>query len=186
MNKIWIALSLGGLTIASLVSARGSVDAPGIPPSEIFFNHDSGSEGGPSTCATGCAALNSDEDVLTETEFTRLLGECAQQPLDSDNLALETLLFYGSQTKAHLAARPGPDVDEGLRQFLKRELARDHVRLEIRVVDSTGVTRISLGPVVVPLGEKQHLHADQAQGFDGPEVSGTLKRVGLGHMWARF
>ena len=56
----------------------------------------------------------------------------------------------------------------------------------MRLVDDDGDERLLLSPTRVPLGVKQHLFPDRAVGFDPPEVSDTVRRVGEHHLWARL
>ena len=186
MTRSWIALSLSALALVSLAPVSVSTKVSDDSGSDARIEEDFVPSVNSSQCAAGCAALPDDREELGQVEFGRLLKECARSPLDGDNLALETLLFHGAQTLAYLDAPEGVGAADPLRDLLARELARDHVRLEVRVTDRSGAIRIALQPVVVPLGIKQHLHADQAQGLDAPEISGTIKRVGLRHLWARF
>ena len=86
-----------------------------------------------------------------------------------------------------MLARLGADgLDQQRLRFLRRELSRTQARLSVRIVDGEGVQRVRLGPVTMPLGIKQHLHADVCRRMQPPEISGTVYRVGQDHLWARL
>ena len=70
--------------------------------------------------------------------------------------------------------------------MLERELDRRHALLSVRLVDAAGKERLRLGPTRVPLGEKQHRLAEDTTDLQAPEVSGTVRRVGLHHLWTRL
>ncbi|WP_372369871.1 hypothetical protein [Candidatus Uabimicrobium sp. HlEnr_7] len=136
------------------------------------------------TCVTGCAAIPDTTPALTKKDFLRNLHLFANEPLSSKSLALETLLFYGEVTQNWL---PETSVlDKEHLQFLQRELQKTHVEIQLRVVDEKGIVRIELEPTVVKIGDKYHQHVHKTQEIQSLEISGTIKRVGLYHLWSRF
>ena len=137
-------------------------------------------------CATGCSAVPATIGSLDGPEIERLLSEFVGGPASEENQALETLLFHGAQVKDlwETLDRSALDAERGA--FLRRELARTHARLDVRFVDDRGVERLRLGDQRVPLGIKEHLFPIDTQGFQPPEISGTVRRVGLKHLWARL
>jgi hypothetical protein len=185
MRALAIA-SLCAVLVAPSVLPFG-VDAPSRPdtPSgpETIVEPDPDE---PPTCATGCAAAQDTLPALTAFEYARLLELMRAEPLTGDNEALETLLFHGERTRELMEAHGTEELDEEQNAFLERELARDHVRLEVRLVTEDGRERAHLGPVRVPLGEKQHLHPENTTDLTPPEISGTVRRVGLNHLWTRL
>ena len=70
--------------------------------------------------------------------------------------------------------------------LLEEELSRRTARLEVRFVNDADVERLRLEPTLVPLGVKQHLHPQHTLDLQPPEISGTVRRVGLRHLWTRL
>ena len=53
-------------------------------------------------------------------------------------------------------------------------------------MDERGVERLRLGNRRVPLGVKKHLLPADPGDLPPPEISGTVRRVGLHHLWTRL
>lgn len=141
---------------------------------------------GPEVCATGCAAASTAQTTLAAGDFHRLLGLYAHEALDGPRPALDELLFHAADT-LELASRHGLEgLDAPHRDLLLGEAARTHALLSVRFVDEAGTERLLLPPTRVPLGVKQHLFPELAAGFDPPEISGTVRRVGLDYLWTRL
>lgn len=131
-------------------------------------------------CEPGAAHALSDED------FSLWLRSYAQDPPAAPDLALETLLFYGPSTREQLDRLGYGPLDEAHRAVLDRELARDTVVVEMRLIDEDGALRALLPPREIPLVEKQHLTLEDS-GSLGPIIAGgKVKRVGLAHLWTRW
>ena len=105
------------------------------------------------------------------------MTRCAAEPLDETGRAFETLLFYGRQARQLLES-------EGA-AVLRRELARAHVRVSIRLTDERGVVRAELYPTRAPL-DRRHVFEMKTHNVQPLVVSGTVKRVGLYHLWKRL
>ena len=135
-------------------------------------------------CTNGCSLSKHDLPTLEASEFRDLLAAYAAGPLDETNAALETLLFHGDATVALLETRP-PALPEEHARFLARELARRHARIELRVIDVDGRELVRLDPTTVTLGVKAHVHPTRSS-LPPLEFSGTVKRVGLYHLWTRL
>ena len=136
-------------------------------------------------CAAGCSVAEPAVAKLGAGEIAHCLGKMADQPVGEASLELETLLFHAGQVIPYLqASGPGPLKSQQSR-FLKRELARSHAHLRLRVIDAEGKERMSFDRRV-PIGVKQHLHPEAADGFAPPEISFTIHRVGLHHLWTRL
>ena len=108
------------------------------------------------------------------------------QPMSADSPALEELLFHGERSRALLAQHGSWPLDATRAGFLETQLTSTHALLEVRLIDAHGVERMRLDPARFRLGERQHVHADQLVQLQPVEVSGTVKRVGLHHIWTRF
>lgn len=137
------------------------------------------------TCKSGCASITR-PDSPKEDKFTRLFRRFAGEKLLPGSEALETLLFFGPETRKRLAEGAGKELPATHRSFLSRELSRTHATLWIRIVDRKGKVRVSLGPKQVEIGHHFHFHADKGQRIQIPVFSGRVERVGVRHLWTRF
>ena len=149
---------------------------------------ESGSIGEPSSgsdCVGGCNAVKDTTDELTGKEIKELLAVVANGAAKRANHALETLLFHGRQVSSYVGERGADPLDTVQTQRLRAELAKTHTLISLRVIDSDGRVRMELCENV-PVGIKQHLHPTSADGFTPPEVSFTVQRVGLRHLWTRI
>lgn len=140
---------------------------------------------GVSNCASGCGPHNHPTPLLTETEYRRLLGEFSVGPLDETNAALEALLHYNRQTTALLQQLGSKPLDSERTAFLRRELSRDHVLWSFRVVDEAGTVRAEMKDMRVPL-DRRHVFDMEVRRLQPLITSGTVKRVGLHHLWTRI
>lgn len=140
---------------------------------------------GASTCASGCGPHNHPTPLLTVPEFRRLLSEYADGPLDESNAALEALLHYNRQTTALLQQLGSKPLDSERATFLRRELSRDHVLWSFRVVDEAGLVRAEMEDMRVPL-DRRHVFDMEVHRLQPLITSGTVKRVGLHHLWTRI
>lgn len=152
---------------------------------------------GPHVCASGCSANAHPTKPLTKKEFHRLMGEYARQPIreDKPDSALEELLYFNRQTLLFMD-RDGPIYFDGQGQeqrleaeraaFLRRELSRRHVYVEVRVVDENGVIRLWNKPARVPMDIRHGFVMENNRFPQYTEPTGTVKRVGLYHLWQRI
>lgn len=159
-------------TALALLALTGVISRAGEPPPE-------------KRCAAGCSAAGPPAAELGPAEIATCLEEIASQPLGEASLELETLLFHARQVVPYLHAKGLGPLRSEQTMFLKRELARTHAHIQIRVVDAAGKQRMTFDRRV-PIGVKQHLHPGEAQGFAPPEISFTIQRVGLHHLWSRL
>lgn len=137
------------------------------------------------TCVGSCSAVSDGPSKSDPAKIRGWLAEYAKQPMSSESPALEALLFHREATKLELLSVEGLSLDEGRAAFLERELQRSTAFLEVRVRDAAGKVRVHLPERRVALDEKQHIETenDLAQHV---EYSGTVKRVGLDHLWVRL
>jgi len=136
-------------------------------------------------CAAGCSVAGPPAAELSPAKIASCLGQIANQPLGEASLELETLLFHAGQVVPYLQDKGMAPLNSEQARFLKRELARTHAHIRLRIVDAEGNERMTFDRLV-PIGVKQHLHAKEAQGFAPPEISFTIHRVGLHHLWSRL
>ena len=175
--RTWILIATLFLFASSGSASRppGRADDPDVPvPSD------------PRGCAAGCAAIPIPSPDLTHEEFEDLLVRLATEPLTEMSPALETLLFHGAKAARHLATYGAAVLDDARARFLEEELARQEIWVAMRVVDEKGTVRARMAPTRIPLGERRHLHVDEATDLQPPEFSGTVRRVGLNHIWTRW
>ena len=137
-------------------------------------------------CEAGCSVGNHPIAPLTEAEYLELLGEFSASSGERRTEALETLLFHGRQVSdfsARLGTGPlgGKDAE-----FILRELSRTHARLWLRLVDDAGVVRARVDGARFPVGQKEHVHVSSTHDLQPPEISGTIHRTGLHHLWTRI
>lgn len=161
-----------------------NADAGGISTPPVPHPHDPGHPG-VEVCATGCSAVPALDKDLTEAKFRELIAAYRTQPMSAESEALEALLFHGEATRALLETARF-ELDEEREAFLRAELAITHARVDVRVIDVHGKERMHLGESRFPLGVKEHVHAHETSALQAPEVSGTVHRVGVKHLWARF
>ncbi|MCH8923966.1 MAG: hypothetical protein IIA67_12560 [Planctomycetes bacterium] len=140
---------------------------------------------GQKVCSSGCAASSHPTEKLTRENFQQLLRRFAVEPMDETSLAFETLLYYGRQTRDMLAGQSSTGLDPLREELLRRELRRTHAKVSIRLVDEEGQVRASLPPTKVPLDRRHEFKMD-VQRVQPLITSGTIKRVGLYHIWARL
>ena len=188
-RRTWLGASL--LAALFLVAAAdhglGAAAPPRLLPPDGSSHppdDDDGTAG--SGCAAGCAALPLPESGLSPLEFDALLEKAASQPLDGENLAFETLLFHGNESLRWLDRRGHGPLGADGEALLRAELSRTHVWVGMRVIDESGVVRASLPAARVPLGERRHIRMKSSERLELPEVSGTVRRVGLHHLWTRW
>lgn len=94
------------------------------------------------TCKSGCASITR-PDSPKEDKFTRLFRRFAGEKLLPGSEALETLLFFGPETRKRLAEGAGKELPATHRSFLSRELSRTHATLWIRIVDRKEGARLA-------------------------------------------
>ena len=161
------------LTAALLVAASGVPAAPVSPTADRGV-----------TCTSGCAL--EPPAPIRRDEIESHLAAVAAAPPGAPTEALESLLFYADATREHLDRYGAGPLDGERAELLRRELRRTHVRVAMRLVDASGTIRGRLDEKVVPLGVKSHLVFDRVEGLQPFEANGTVARVGLGHIWARY
>jgi len=137
-------------------------------------------------CGTGCSGPTADElHHLSDTDIATFLVEVDAAPIASPTLALESLLFYGADTRGYLSRNDTSAFDAAKIAWLRAELERDEVTVTMRLVDDEGEVRGSLEQRV-PMAEKQHLKMDDTGTLGRLAINGKVKRVGVDHLWARF
>lgn len=151
------------------------------------FAHDSRASfhpHGTQVCASGCATSNHPTETLTAARFHQLLEQYMHEPLES-SAALDALLYYGRQARDMLERDGAAPLDVPRAALLKRELARTHARVLVRVVDADNRIRAWLPATAVPL-DRRHVFEMETSGVQPLVTSGTVKRVGLDYLWTRL
>lgn len=156
-----------------------SVDPFTHDPQASFHAH------GQQVCASGCAASNHPTGKLTTAHFKGLMGQFASQPIDETSSAFEELLFYGPQTRKLIEQEGFEGLDRLRASVLWAELQRTHALVSVRVVDEHGEVRSHLEPTRVPF-DRRHVFTMETNNLQPLVTSGTVKRVGLYHLWARL
>ena len=159
---------------------------------ESFEEHDFTSDltahfhaHGQEVCASGCAASRHPTPELTKEEFERLIVDFALEPMNSSSPALEALLYYGRQTDRMLQKYGTHPLDENRVSFLKSELKKTHAYISFRLLDEHGVVRTEMKRTRVPL-DRRHEFEMEVHRLPDLQTSGTVKRVGLHHLWTRI
>lgn len=137
-------------------------------------------------CIVGCDAAQHPIERLTPHEYIDLVNEFANSPDPELASALEALLFYGEQSRAFVKSLGLAGLEETRRELLNRELAKTHVLLYVRLVDERGRVRALIDGAMMRIGEKTHMHSDLTDDLQALEVSGTVHRTGLRHIWTRL
>ncbi|MEM7205269.1 MAG: hypothetical protein AAF628_33750 [Planctomycetota bacterium] len=159
--------------ILALAAWRGSTDPGAV--------RDPGHPDG------GCSSCGGSSHFLPPPapgEFDGWIRRYATEPMAEGSEALETLLYHDARSRELLATRGAPQLDADRHAYLARELARERAIVSLRVVDAAGTEHLRVDDATVRIGEKAHLHATGQS--DACEFSGTVKRVGVHHLWARF
>jgi len=136
------------------------------------------------SCAS-CGDARHPTPPLLKADYDRLLAQYALEPIQ-ESAALDALCYYGIQTRDMLAQFGTGTLDKEREEFLRREVRRTHAFLSVRVIDEHGVVRVSMMRKRVQFDRRSHHEVDEVVDVVPPEISGTVKRVGLYHIWARF
>ena len=148
-------------------------------PGALFHPH------GEQICASGCAASRHPTKTLTRDHFKSLLVAYTYEPMDQTNNALEELMYFGPQTRKLIEAHGVGRLDSKRAEFLWEQLKYDKAKVSIRVVDKSGAVRTWIEPTVVPF-DRRHVFDMKTNNVQPLVTSGTVKRVGLNHIWMRL
>ena len=105
--------------------------------------------------------------------------------MDESSFALESLLYFGRQTQALLKEEGDWPLDPLRSDFLREQLRTTHAKIEIRLIDEHGEIRTWLPPTRVPFDRRHEFHME-VKNVQPLITSGTVKRVGLYHLWTRL
>ena len=159
-----------------------------VPPSNASHAKKSSSRAhahphGKKVCASGCALSNHPTPLLLKSEFLKLVSQLSNS--DDRQKAIDSLLFYGPQTKQRLRLTSGLKIAAADRQLLDRELKRERVLVEFRLTGVSGRVLATLPDTNVPLDIRHEFDLEE-DGIPHLLASGTVKRVGQYHLWARL
>ena len=136
-------------------------------------------------CVSTCSVQDDHYVEIPQTEWLAHLQTWAKDPVGEPTLALETLLFYAEQSLS-LLPQHEDKLDEYHLDFLYKELHRDQVYIEMRIIDEKDIIRAKMESGDFTLREKQHLPFKQTNTLGWLETAGKVKRVGLSHLWSRW
>ena len=159
-----------------------------IDPAADLFKHDREAVPhghGENLCASGCAASRHPTAPLTADAFRQLLVAYQQAAPTADNVPLEKILFYGRQSRQHWNIQQTTSIDPLWRMVLDEELGKTHVLVSLRILDESGDIRSAMTNIRVPL-DRRHVFTMQTNNLQPLVTSGTVKRVGLDHLWTRL
>ena len=180
------------IRVPAIEAASGVLDkTPNfVSVANVFdtFAHDEGAvfhAHGEEVCASGCAASRHPTEELNEEHFNELMVEFSSQPLTEDSPALEQLLYFGPQARKLIEKNGFGPLDSERATFLWEELETARAKISIRVIDETGTIRVWLDPTMVPF-DRRHVFKMETENLQPLVTSGTVKRVGLNHIWVRL
>lgn len=157
-----------------------------IEPAEASVQEHAPDVASDEDCRTSCSlGDHTDDDGLDAGQIIALFEMWNEQAIGEPTMELETLLFYAPDVEAHLQLHGDDELDVQHAAFLKRELARDRVTMEMRLLDERGTER-GFARADVPLREKQHIVFEGTGSLGHLETGGKVKRVGLDHLWSRW
>jgi hypothetical protein len=166
-------------TVSTARLTRGGLTDFTHDDSAMFEPH------GEQICASGCAVSRHPTGALTKRRFEQLLKDYSRSPLDETNSALEELLFYGPQTGRMIEQFGCAGLGKEQASFLREQLEYTHAKISIRVVDQHGIIRTWLDQSLVPF-DRRHVFEMETRDLQPLVTSGTVKRVGLNHLWTRL
>lgn len=169
----------GSLPVFASQTSNVSKDLLTHDPTALFEPH------GVQVCASGCAASRHPTKTLTREHFENLIVAYTYEPMDQTNNALEELVYFGSQTRKMIEFYGVGQLDTPRAKFLWDQLKYDKAKVSIRVLDQSGTIRTWIEPTVVPF-DRRHVFEMQTNDIQPLVTSGTVKRVGLNHIWARL
>ena len=191
MHRILVALTCVTVLVVAVFAGSGpdgpslsagvsTVDTAGAgTPTEISFS-------APGNCVAGCAIAQHPIEALSEAEYLHLIEKFGAGDGAQSTYALESLLFHAADTRGFIETVGTAFLDEAQTVFLLRELERTHVRLWLRVVDESGVVRAQVAGERFPIGERTHMNVEDTHALPAAEISGTVYRTGLDHLWVRM
>lgn len=173
MNPIAAAVTTIGV-ILGITWATG-LQQPATPSTPL-----AGDDG---PCRGGCKAHDQVRTEASPARIRKLLREIHNTPPGEPSHALDELLFARRDIDLR---RFRDDIDASHFEFLRNEMAKDRVRLGLRLVDHDGRIRGRLSGALLPFGEKQHLIVRETDGLPAFELSGTVHRVSRDDVWSRW
>ena len=135
-------------------------------------------------CRAGCSYTP--PPGIGRAKVDELLGEIAKDPVGTDSLALDTLLFYDEETRARIADPTGLPISSEWQAFLFHELGKRNVYMNLRVLDEKGQVRAQVADLLMALRVKRHVDTTDNVGVQPMDANGTAVRVGLKHIWFRM
>ena len=132
-------------------------------------------------CSGSCSMTGPDHHWLPSDEAQALIAAW-QAPLGEVDDGLDELLFHHDVLHPSELAVLEPER----RAWLRAELDRTLVEVEMTLIDDAGRVRGTLSSPPFPLKEKQHLDLEGTGSLEHVEAGGRVWRVGLEHLWSRW
>ena len=136
-------------------------------------------------CISTCSVQDDHYVEIPQNEWLAHLETWSKEPVGEPTLALETLLFYAEQSLSLLPTHEDK-LDDFHVDFLYKELHRNQVHIEMRIIDENNLVRAKMESGDFTLRQKQHLPFKQTKTLGWLETAGKVKRVGLSHLWSRW
>ena len=133
-------------------------------------------------CASSCSL---EEQKISQEDWLQAFDAWSSQEVGVSTPELDILLFHSKYSLQWLGVF-GAELDDEHYFFLERELRRNLVDVEMRLVDEFGTMRGVLKSRPFHLKEKQHLPFSETKTLRWLETGGKVKRVGLAHLWSRW
>ena len=172
-----------GLAIALVASRDDETAAPARSPAPPAPVAEPG-------CAAGCSAASAPVLSVGPERIREMLAALAKRPAGEDCGELDEVLFAWKDVAPWIEANgPGP-LGKKWQEFIRRELARREVRLSVQVGEINGPKGSkTLGfqlDRVIAIGKRTHVRPDRCEGLRPPQVTLTVERTGLHHLWTRL
>jgi len=186
--KAIVCIAVAGMIACTAFLSKGSTQTAALLDNDATSQettHHNEEQTDANGCEAGCSTSNHPVEPLTRVEYLHLLDNYAKGEDRVRTAALETLLFHGFQIAGWVENDKNLLASDDAAR-LTNELAKTHVRVWMRIVDDNGTVRARIDGERFPIGEKQHVHMTDALDLPAPEISGTVHRTGLHHLWTRM
>jgi hypothetical protein len=139
-------------------------------------------------CSSGsCAFAPPPEAVdIPHEKILELMGEVAREPVGTESLALDTLLYHDGEIGEMIAKGETGALPVAWIGYLQEQIARRVALFSLRVVDESGAIRAQILEEPMTLGVKRHMEIADSNLHQDMNANGTMVRVGRDHLWYRM